>query len=257
MATGPIEPTVVGDVTVDRAIQAVATTLGALPAAIASSPPWRHRSLRDSCFPAPTATPVVRYHGGHTDQALALAAWPIGDAYARYPNLADTRVLQQVLNNRLIERLRIADGATAYSAHRTGRIVDLPRLRLPAPLSRAWSGLPRPIWCSNGSATSPPTCARNRRSSSDELDRARKPAVAALRTGQQAERRLLAHVALSHAQSDPRRLDLIRGRSAAAARGHRRRPCAARGESLSARRTGLASWSSSQHPAAGHVDRAP
>lgn len=203
LADGPIEVTVVGDVGVERAVRAVAATFGALPPRpLGSAPPPRAYQTR---FPAPTASPVTRFHGGHADQALALAAWPSGDAYADAPNLADMRVLQQVLHNRLIERLRIADGAT-YT----------PRAGLEA--SRTFPGFG---YLYAAASVSPAQTdlvfqrvsaiaadLRAARVSADELERARRPALAALQRAQETDGYWLN--ALGRAQTDPRRLELIR-----------------------------------------------
>ena len=203
LAVGDVEITVVGDVTVEQAIQAVAKTFGALPVRSPTpSPPPEAYVTR---FPEPTETPVVRYHGGHADQALALAAWPIGDAYARGPNLADARVLQQVLNNRLIERLRIADGATytprtGLEASRT--FPGFGYLYAAASVAPAQTGL---VFDRIGAIAAD---LRATPVSVDELERARKPALAALQRARETNSFWLD--ALSHAQTDPRRLDLIR-----------------------------------------------
>ncbi len=203
LADGAIEVTVVGDVGVERAIQAVAATFGALPPRPVgpAAPPDAYRTR----FPAPTASPVVRFHGGHADQALALAAWPTGDAYARAPNLADMRVLQQVLNNRLIERLRIADGATytpraGLEASRT--FPGFGYLFAAASVSPAQTGL---VFQRISAIAAD---LRTVEVSADELERARRPALAALQRAQETDGYWLN--ALSRAQIDPRRLDLIR-----------------------------------------------
>jgi len=204
LATGALEVTVVGDVSVERAIQAVAATFGALPPRppAAAAPPEAYQTR----FPAPTASPVVRYHGGHADQALALTAWPIGDAYARAPNRADVLVLQQVLHNRLIERLRIADGATytprtGLEASRT--FPGFGYLFAAAAVSPAQTDL---VFNRIGAISAD---LRATEISADELDRARKPALAALERARETDAYWL--TALAGAQTDPRRLDLIRG----------------------------------------------
>jgi len=203
LADGAVEVTMVGDVSVERAVQAVAATFGALPPRpVGRAPPQDAYQAR---FPAPTASPVVRFHGGHADQALALAAWPTSDAYARAPNLADMRVLEQVLNNRLIERLRIADGAT-YT----------PRAGLEA--SRVFPGFGYLFAAASVSPAQTDlvflrisAIAADLRAtaiSADELERARRPALAAEQRAQENDGYWLN--ALSRAQTDPRRLDLIR-----------------------------------------------
>jgi zinc protease len=202
LAGGDIEIVVVGDVTVERAIQSVAATFGALPPrSPAAPPPEAYRTE----FPAATPTPVVRYHGGHADQALALIAWPAGDAYARSPSLADERVLQQVLNNRLIETLRIADGATytprtGLEASRT--FPGFGYLYAAASVAPDKTGLVFERTAAFASDL------RQNLVSKDELERGRMPALAMLTRARQTDAYWLA--ALSRAQSDPRRLELIR-----------------------------------------------
>jgi zinc protease len=193
----------VGDISVDRAIQAVATTFAALPPRPTSSePPAEAYRTR---FPAPTPTPVVRYHGGHADQALVLIAWPTADAYAPSPGLPALRVLQQVLNNRLIERLRIADGATytprtGLEASRT--FPDFGYLYAAASVAPGQTDLVL------GRIRAITADLAANAISADELERARKPALAALERAEQTDAFWLG--ALSRAQSDPRRLDLVR-----------------------------------------------
>jgi zinc protease len=203
LATGAIEVTIVGDVSVDRATQAVAATFGALPARPPATPP--PPEAYRTHFPTPTAQPVVRYHGGHADQALALIAWPTDDAYAHAPGLADLRVLQQVLNNRLIDRLRIEDAATytprsGLEASRT--FAGFGYLYAAASVSPAKTDL---VF---GRARAIAADLRDHPISEDELERARRPALAALERAEQTDSWWLN--ALERAQSDPRRLDLIR-----------------------------------------------
>jgi zinc protease len=148
---------------------------------------------------------VVRYHGGHADQALALIAWPTADAYARAPGLPDLRVLQQVLNNRLIDRLRIEDAATytprsGLEASRT--FPGFGYLYAAASVSPANTGLVFER------ARAIAADLRDHPISEDELERARRPALAALQRAEQTDGWWL--TALSRAQTDPRRLDLIR-----------------------------------------------
>jgi len=203
LADGAIEVTVVGDVSVERAIQAVAVTFGALPPRPVGPAP--RPDAYQTRFPAPTVSPVVRYHGGHADQALALAAWPTGDAYTPTPSLADMRVLQQVLNNRLIERLRIADGAT-YTPH--AGLEASPTFPGFGYLFAAASVSPAQTDLVFQRISAIAADLRATEISADELERARRPAVAALQRLQETDSYWLN--ALSHAQTDPRRLDLIR-----------------------------------------------
>jgi zinc protease len=95
--SSPLQVTVVGDVTVDAAIEAVASTLGALP----SRPPRTEPAgFRDVRLPPPRKDPLVVKHDGPADQAPTVVAWPATDA------LAD------VMTSRLFDELRVKHGWT-------------------------------------------------------------------------------------------------------------------------------------------------
>src|SRR5439155_23611019 len=66
LGQGPMEVVVVGDITVDKAIEAVAATFGALPA----RPQPQPAAAPSVAFPAPNAQPVVLTHTGRPDQAI-------------------------------------------------------------------------------------------------------------------------------------------------------------------------------------------
>lgn len=109
LASGAIEITMVGDVTPERAIQAVAATFGALPQRPDPGPPAADElKVR---FPAPTETPVMRRHRGRADQAMAVIAWPTPDFYSDPQRSRNLRLLEQIVQVRIFEQLRIADGA--------------------------------------------------------------------------------------------------------------------------------------------------
>jgi zinc protease len=113
LASGPIEVTVVGDITVARAIQAVAATFGALPprpAAVAPS-----SEALEVHFPPGGAKPLLIHHRGRADQALALIAWPTIDDLVEPQKARNMRVMEQILQLRLFDQLRVVDGA-AYEA---------------------------------------------------------------------------------------------------------------------------------------------
>ena len=203
LATGEIEVTVVGDVSVEQAVRAVAATFGALPPR--SHPPAPPPQAYQAHFPAPTPTPAVRYHSGHADQALALIAWPTDDAYAASPKLADVRILQQVLQNRLIEQLRIAQGVTYTPLTGMDASTTFPGFGYIYAAASTPPGQ-TPLVFDNILAIAADL--RSADISDDELERARTPAVATLERAQQTERYWLS--GLAHAQTDPRRLDQIR-----------------------------------------------
>ena len=107
LASGPIEVQVFGDVKAEEAIDAVASTFGALKPRIekAGAPP----QIR---FPAHNATPVVRSHSGKPNQAVALIAWPTGGGVEGVSEGRKLEVLAQVFSDRLFDRLRTASGAS-------------------------------------------------------------------------------------------------------------------------------------------------
>jgi zinc protease len=110
LAEGTIEVNVVGDITPERAIEAVAKTYGTLAsrrAGVAAG----GVSTR-VVFPQPATQPVVETHKGRADQAFALVAWPTSDFYADVREQRVLGVLSEVLKNRLTDRLRVTLGAT-------------------------------------------------------------------------------------------------------------------------------------------------
>ncbi|HVY23524.1 MAG TPA: insulinase family protein [Steroidobacteraceae bacterium] len=113
---GPIQISIVGDVDEQRAIDAVAGTLGALPArpmaTTALSP------LNDVTFPAATSTPVVLNHTGNKNQAQALIAWPAPDSRDNLQDTADLQMLSAIIQARMIDAMRSKTGAS-YTANAT------------------------------------------------------------------------------------------------------------------------------------------
>ncbi len=82
LANGPIEITMVGDVSVEQATKAVAATFGALPRR--SGAPMAPPLAGEVKFPAPTAQPVVLRHAGRADQGVAAIAWQTTDVFAEF-----------------------------------------------------------------------------------------------------------------------------------------------------------------------------
>lgn len=108
LAKAPIEIVMVGDLSVDQAIAAVAKTFGALPQRDTRGP---HPAGRIVSFPAPNATPVVMRHRGRADQALAVAAWPTTGFHDHDAQIR-LRLLQLIINDRLFDQLRTKEGKT-------------------------------------------------------------------------------------------------------------------------------------------------
>ncbi|MBU1540794.1 MAG: insulinase family protein [Alphaproteobacteria bacterium] len=112
LASGPIDVIVVGDLTVEDAIAAVAPTFGALPARGPDAQPAA--GATELRFPAPTAEPVRLTHTGPAEQALAYIAWPTTDAVGDRTDARRASILSEVLNLRVLEEIRERQ-ALAYS----------------------------------------------------------------------------------------------------------------------------------------------
>src|SRR6202012_3619474 len=100
----PIEIAIVGDVTVEKAIAETAATFGALPVRAAEAPP--PEAGRHVVFPAANAEPVTLRHKGRADQGLAVAAWPAPDGITDIHAPRAVRLLQLILQQRLVDEFR-------------------------------------------------------------------------------------------------------------------------------------------------------
>jgi zinc protease len=111
LASGPIEVQIFGQVNANDAIQAVASTFGALAPRPAAPVPAENRTMR---FPAHVETPVVLRHKGDKDQAAAVMAWPTAGGFALQKEARQLEILTQIFNDRLFDKLRSTEGS-AYS----------------------------------------------------------------------------------------------------------------------------------------------
>ncbi|AYG69740.1 MULTISPECIES: M16 family metallopeptidase [unclassified Rhizobium] len=107
LSSGPINVSIVGDVTVDDAIRLTSATFGALPVRSTSTTvaPAVH-------FPAPTKQPVVLNQLQRPDNAAALLAAPIGDLLSDLPRTYSAKVAVSILLDRVIAQFRRNEGAT-------------------------------------------------------------------------------------------------------------------------------------------------
>jgi zinc protease len=201
LANGPVEVVVVGDTTVDQAIAAVASTFGALPKRADSTPAAAECKVS---FPGPTAQPINETHKGRADQGYAVAAWPTTDLFADTRGARVIRAMVNVMELRLIDTLRVAQGAT-YSPNATleasedypgyGYVaarVEIPAVKIPGfyeQVDKIASDL----------RTSGPTA--------DEMKRAILPRIEALTKAMQTNEFWLQ--GLEGAQTDPRKLDVV------------------------------------------------
>lgn len=203
MASGPVDVTIVGDITLDQAIRTVADTVGSLPERHGPTPPpLGAKAIR---FPAPTPTPVVLTHKGRSDQAVAYEAWPTTDFYADPQGARTMNVAAQVLQLRLLDRLRILEGAT-YSPAASAEASDVfPGYGIVAANVETPPDKVAGFYAATDAITAD---LRNTPVSADELERARKPRVEQLIKAQQTNEYWLGR--LSAAAEDPRKLDVIR-----------------------------------------------
>ena len=112
MASGPIDIVMVGDVTVEDAVKAVASTFAALPKRVPAAQPLPGSDQRR--FPAPTAQPVRLTHTGPAEQALAYVAWPTTDAVDDRTEARKVAILSEVFKLRVLDEIREKQ-ALAYS----------------------------------------------------------------------------------------------------------------------------------------------
>lgn len=202
LSKGQIEVIIAGDVGVDDAIRLTAQTFGALPV---RSDGEKLSNGSGVHFPAPTIDSVVRLHDGRSDSAGAAVAMPIGDFLSDLPRAAAANVAGAILQNRVVDQFRIAEGAT-YSPQGE---VDLSRSipgygfaylyveTTPAKVDHFFELVDK-IAADLGNGDVSP----------DELTRAKVPIIEAVKRSQQTNGYWLQN--LRDAQTDPRRLDRIR-----------------------------------------------
>lgn len=107
LASGPIEVQVFGDIDVDKAIEAVRTTFGAMKPRRAS------RILSAGVrFPAHVESPVVLRHTGEPDQAAAVIAWQAGGGAANISEGRKLEILAAVIRDRILDRIRSTEGVS-------------------------------------------------------------------------------------------------------------------------------------------------
>lgn len=112
LSEGPASVIIVGDVTVEAAVAAVASTLGALPARSARPEPADGADVRR--FPNGTPEPVKLTHMGPPEQALGYVAWPTTDTVEDRTEARRAQILAAVLELRVLEEIR-ENQALAYS----------------------------------------------------------------------------------------------------------------------------------------------
>lgn len=203
MEHGPIEIVMVGDVDAEQAIALTAATFGALRRNEASdAPPADSRTV---IFPKASPTPIVERHKGRADQAVAAVAWPTNDFYADMREARVLTVLGEIMQMRLTDDLRMDKGDT-YS----------PNAGLSASLTYPGFGYllanveipPAKVDVFFDEVQKIAQELRADPVSQDELTRAVLPLIDQLKQARQTNGYWIG--ALSSAQTDPRRLELVR-----------------------------------------------
>lgn len=203
LTSGPVEVVIVGDITVDKAVDAVDRTFGALPARPAPTPPPAEQVKVN--LPQGGGPAVVRTHKGRADQAVLYTAWPTTDFLADPKGARANRLLAEILNLRLTDELREKQGATySPSADSTqswllpgygyiSTVVEIPPDKIEA-VTRDIQRIAADL------ASAPPTA--------DEMTRARKPVLEGIQQALETNGYWLS--TLSGMQADPRQLDAYR-----------------------------------------------
>jgi zinc protease len=203
LVEGPIEVTVVGDISVERAISAVAATFGALPPRDPPVPPLPAAlAVR---FPASTPVPVTLYHKGRHDQAVALIAWPAADFYSNMQRSRSLRMLEQIIQARLFEQLRVAAGASYVPQTSLETSMVFPGYGHIYAYAEVPADKTQLFFDTIGRITAD---LKAKPVSADELERARQPRVDLFTQSQQTNSYWLN--VLIGAASDPRKLDVVR-----------------------------------------------
>ena len=200
LLAGQMEVTIVGDITVDRAIAAAAATFGTLPPRTVPARPASRES-----FPAATATPVVLRHGGRADQGMALAAWPTADFYADPDRARIVDLLSRVISQRLFDQVRVAQGASYATGARAEASTVFPN----------YGGLiafaetpPEQMGTFETTLAAIIADLQSKDVTADELDRARTPVLEGIATAKRANGVWLASI--NGSQAEPRQLDALR-----------------------------------------------
>ena len=121
--SGPADVTIVGDIGVEDAIRATATTFGSGPAAPRSGPAAFRITM-----PEGRTEPLVVTHGGRADQAFFGQVWQIPDFFADPKAAYAADVAAALLQTRLIDTVREKLGLTYSPSVQSVESMELPGL---------------------------------------------------------------------------------------------------------------------------------
>jgi zinc protease len=204
LTAGALELTVAGDTSTSAAVSAVAATFGALPPRPAPRTPDEASVI---VFPVTASAPLERTHKGRTDASVAFVAWPISGFFADVSRSLTLVLAADVLRNRLIDRVRTAEGATYSPQAGLHLSYALPNY------GYAWCRVETPPdkiarFYENVTQITADMAANG--VTADELARAKMPAIERLKKAELSNEYWLQ--ALAGAQADPRKLELARTR---------------------------------------------
>ena len=203
LADSPLEVDVVGDVDPETVIAAVAKTFGALAPRPAETPPSRAELA--IARPTTGAAPLVLHHNGRSDQSIAYEAWPTEGLFVDPQKTRAINVAAEVLELRLIDRVRIAEGST-YSPSVTSSPSDVfPTYGF---ISASVETPPAKITSFYSAVSELSADLREKGPTADELERAVKPRIETLTKAQQTNEYWMTW--LGGADMDPRRLAIVR-----------------------------------------------
>jgi len=203
LSAGPVEVTIVGDVTADEAIDFVASTFGALPSRPRpSAPPPAAEEVR---FPGAAERLVQRSDTGRADQAMALVAWPTTGFFTDMAKTRAANLAGDILQNRIVDKVRIAEGSTYSPETRVDFSQVFPDYgfaftAVETPPEKIGPFFDDVAAMASELGQRPPT--------PDEMERARNPRIAGIEKAQLTNEYWLQF--LSGSIADPRRLELIR-----------------------------------------------
>ena len=203
---GALDVTIVGDVTDQQAIDAVAATLGALPKRTQARASVTKEN--DTHLPADKVTPIDLSHSRQSDQIITGVVWP---THGEVPDIKDDATLElmsDIMQERLFDKLRGAGVAyTARVGSSASRVFDYGYLQAEAQLS------PEKTAQFYGALDTITADLKAGQIAADELERARNPAIQSFEKSKQTNEYWLS--VLTAGEDNPRALDMPRQYEAA------------------------------------------
>jgi Predicted Zn-dependent peptidases len=108
LKSGPMEIIIVGDITVDAALEGVKRTFGAIAKRKVDTKPF----AANEDMPKGGAAPLVLRHKGKSQEALAMLGWKTTSMFPDTQTPRVLRVLEAVMRSRLFDELRTKEGIT-------------------------------------------------------------------------------------------------------------------------------------------------